>query len=99
MNLHLSGSSLDDMFDGSYSIFDDVSEAGGFDQLKDRASDLAELATAVEVVQPVTVKVTRKPRRVARKKVESYNNNNVSVCILYENKLKKTYHLHQYQLL
>ena len=77
MNLHLSGSSLDDMFDGSYSIFDDVSEAGGFDQLKDRASDLAELAETVEVVQPATPK----PRRVAVKKAESNNNNNVKLSL------------------
>jgi hypothetical protein len=65
------------MFDGSYSIFDDVAEGGGFDQLKDRASDLAELAEPVEVVKTVT----RKPRRVVRKKVESNKNNNVKASV------------------
>ena len=69
-NLHLSGSSLDNMFDGAYSIFDDVGESGGFDQLKDRASDLAELAEPVAAVKPVA----RKPRRVVRKKVEGSKN-------------------------
>ncbi len=65
------------MFDDSYSIFDDVAEGGGFDQLKDRASDLAELAEPVEVVKTVT----RKPRRVVRKKVESNKNNNVKASV------------------
>ena len=69
-NLHLSGSMLDGMFDGSYSIFDDVAEGGGFDQLKDRASDLAELAEPVAAVKPATTK----PRRVVRKKVEGSKN-------------------------
>ena len=73
MNLFLSGSNLDDMFDGAYSIFDDIGEAGGFDQLKDRPSDLVELADPVAVVKPVT----RKPRAVVRKKVEGYKNKTV----------------------
>ena len=77
MNLHLSGSALDGMFDGSYSIFDDVAEGGGFDQLKDRASDLAELAEPVAVVKPVAPKT----RRVVRKKVESNKNNNVKLSV------------------
>jgi len=81
LNLHLSGSALDGMFDGSYSIFDDVAEGGGFDQLKDRASDLAELAEPVEVVKTATVKATRKTRRVVRKKVESNKNNNVKLSV------------------
>ena len=72
--LFLAGSSLDDIFDGAYSIFDDVGESGGFDQLKERASDLE----VEEVVNVTPQKVTRKLRKPARKKVEGYKNKTVN---------------------
>tara|TARA_Y100000310_G_scaffold280075_1_gene299576 strand:+ start:312 stop:644 length:333 start_codon:yes stop_codon:yes gene_type:complete len=72
--LFLTGSSLDDMFDGAYSIFDDVAEGGGFDQLKDRASDL----DVEEVVKPKPQKVARKTSTPKRKKVEGYKNKTVN---------------------
>jgi hypothetical protein len=75
MNLFLSGSNLDNMFDGAYSIFDDVGESGGFDQLKDHPSDLVEVE---EVVNVAPQKVARKTLKPVRKKVEGYKNKTVN---------------------
>ena len=79
---YLSSSDLNDLLTrDDYSIFDDLADAGGFNQLADRASDLADLAEVNEVATPVKVKAARKPRRVARKKVESNKNNNVKTSL------------------